>query len=320
MAIVVRSIPFVVLFSGLLAAQSGYVPERVFHSGKKAFTDFEAMVADVARADVVLVGEQHDDPNTHALELALLEGIARRRSARVIVSLEMFERDVQEPLDHFQSGRLEEQAFLKTSRPWPNYGRDYKPLVEFAMKQEWPVIASNVPRGLASEVSKTGLGALKTRSAEEEKWFAKDLVCPFDDDYFDRFAEAMGEHPEQSAGAAAGKAEGAKAAAEKKAAARRTLERYYQAQCLKDETMSESIARAFEMASVGGPRPLVVHFNGAFHSDFTLGTAQRTKRRLPGRRVIVLSLLPVDNLDTLSPDKAERKRADYLVYTIKSRK
>ena len=29
-------------------------------------------------ADVVFVGEQHDDPNTHRLELAVLEGLARR--------------------------------------------------------------------------------------------------------------------------------------------------------------------------------------------------------------------------------------------------
>ncbi len=45
-----------------------YVPERVFDTRRRTFTDFEAMLADLARADVVLVGEQHDDPNTHRLE------------------------------------------------------------------------------------------------------------------------------------------------------------------------------------------------------------------------------------------------------------
>ncbi len=51
------------------------------------------MLADVVSADVIFVGEQHDDVNTHRLELAVLEGLARRRD-NVIVSLEMFERDV----------------------------------------------------------------------------------------------------------------------------------------------------------------------------------------------------------------------------------
>jgi hypothetical protein len=40
-------------------------------------------------------------------------------------------------------------------------------------------------------------------------------------------------------------------------------------------------------------------------------------RRLPGKRVAVISIQPVEDLDKLAPDATERKRADYLVYTIK---
>ena len=97
---------------------------------------------------------------------------------------------------------------------------------------------------------------------------------------------------------------------------REMTERFYFAQCLKDETMAESIAQAHAVGSTGGKRPLVVHVNGAFHSDFGLGTAARTRRRLPGKRIVVLAMLPVNDLDALAPDGDERKRADYLVYTI----
>jgi hypothetical protein len=55
--------------------ESGYIPQRVFDSQRKRFTDFEMMSADLARADVVLVGEQHDDGNTHRLERAILEAL-----------------------------------------------------------------------------------------------------------------------------------------------------------------------------------------------------------------------------------------------------
>ena len=87
-----------------------YVPERVFDTRSRTFTDFEAMLAELARLDVVLVGEQHDDPNTHRLESALLQGLVRR-NVPVTVSLEMFERDVQPALDAYLGGKNSEEDF-----------------------------------------------------------------------------------------------------------------------------------------------------------------------------------------------------------------
>src|SRR5262245_57555739 len=79
---------------------SGYIPQRVYDASQKKFSDFEAMLAELARLDVVFVGEQHDDPATHRLERAILEGLGRRRS-NIMVALEMFERDVQSNLDRY---------------------------------------------------------------------------------------------------------------------------------------------------------------------------------------------------------------------------
>src|SRR5262249_54106758 len=141
-------------------AQTNYVPQRVFDTGRRAFIDFEGMLADLSKADVVFVGEQHDDPNTHRLELMLLQGLARRRSG-ITVSLEMFERDVQASLSDWLAGRTTDDVFLAASRPWPRYNTDYRPLVDFARAQHWPVIAANVPRTLASDVSKSGLDVLR---------------------------------------------------------------------------------------------------------------------------------------------------------------
>ncbi len=290
--------------AGVLTAQGSYVPQRVFDSARGTFTDFEAMLADVASADVIFVGEQHDDVNTHRLELALLEGLARRRD-HVIVSLEMFERDVRGPLDHFLMGHLAEDDFLKESRPWPRYRTDYKPLVDFAVSRKWPVVAANVPRAIASDVSKAGLGVLDAKTGDDRALFARDVKCPTDDDYFKRFGEAMGSHP------AAG------ATPPTDAEKRQTTERFYFAQCVKDETMAESIAESYMAGAASGPRPVVVHFNGAFHSDFTAGTASRAIRRLPGKRVVVITMMPVANLDTVAPGEADRKRAEFLVYTIR---
>ena len=283
------------------AAAQTYVPHRVFDSTRGAFSDFEAMAADLAKADVVFVGEQHDDPNTHRLELAVLEALARR-GRPVVVSLEMFERDVQEPLEHFLMGHMDEAEFLKGARPWPRYATDYKPLVDFAIARNWSVIAANVPRPIASEVAKGGLDVLQSKSEADKLLFARERVCPIDDDYFERFAEAMGGHP--APGAAADEA-------------KRTTERYYFSQCVKDETMAESIAAAYGAIPAAGPRPVIVHFNGAFHSDYGLGTASRVKRRLPKSRVVVISVRPIGDLDAIATVNQDKTLGEYVVYTIK---
>ncbi len=299
-----------------------YVPERVYDTRRQAFADLESMLADIAKADVVFVGEQHDDPNTHRLEAAMLEGL-RRRGVPVTLSLEMFERDTQAGLDTYLAGAVTEEELLKTSRPWPRYATDYRSLVEMAKTQGWPVIASNVPRRHASIVAKTGLSALDGLPPAERAWVAVDLQCPRDI-YFDRFAEQMNGH-QGVGGKPAGPGEKPSSAAEGapppavKAPIedqRATTERYYFSQCVKDETMAEAIAAGFERYG----RKLVVHVNGAFHSDFGLGTVERVRRRLSGRRVAVVSVLPVKDLDAVAPAGDDLRRADYLVYTVAENK
>jgi len=212
----------------------------------------------------------------------------------------MFERDVQEPLMHFSMGHMDESEFLAGARPWPQYARDYKPLVDFAIAHDWAVVAADVPRDIAADVAKSGLDALKARPESDKAWFARDLQCAPEGRYFVRFRDAMTGHE--------------KTAPALDAAA---MARYYASQCLKDETMAESIAQAYAAGSIGGKRPLVLSINGTFHSDYGDGTVERTRRRLPGKRVVVVTMIPTADLDTIAPDKDMRARADWVVYTIK---
>jgi uncharacterized iron-regulated protein len=268
----------------------------VYDTRKKRFVDFEALAARLAAADLVFVGEQHDDPATHRMELAVLEGIGRRRDS-VVVALEMFERDVQPLLDRYLSGAATEEELLKESRPWKNYPTDYRPLVELARSRGWPVVASNVPRALASLVARAGLGGLDTLGAATRTEVAEGITCP-EDAYYKKFTTAMGDM--------AGHGPQPGAAGDPKV----RMKRMYEAQCIKDETMGESVARAWR------PGRLIVHYNGAFHSDFRLGTAARALRRSSGAALLVVTAVPVTNLDSLKPSKEDRKRADYLLYVL----
>ena len=279
------------------ATRASYIPHRVYDTRKKEFIDFEELVARIVRADLVFVGEQHDDPATHRMELALLEGIARRRDS-VVLALEMFERDVQPLLDRYVSGSVAEDSLLAGARPWKNYSSDYRPLVELARGRGWAVVASNVPRSLASMVSREGLEALDTLSAERRHHAASDLSCP-EDRYYRRFTDAMGDLTSH----------GANGTPEEQ---RARVQRMYLAQCVKDETMGESVAAAWR------PGRLVIHYNGSFHTDFGLGTAERARRRMGGGqpKMIVVTAIPVRDLDRVKPSREERQRADYLLYVL----
>jgi uncharacterized iron-regulated protein len=285
---------------------ASYVPQRVFDTRRRTFSDFEAMAADLARADFVVVGEQHGNPNTHRLEAALLQALLRR-GVPLIVSLEMFERDVQPLLNAYLAGTLPEETFLSQSRPWPRYASDYRPLVELSRAHQWPVVAANVPRRLAGEVATHGPTALDHLPPADRALVARDLECP-EDDYFRRFVEAMQGHP--VAGADKSGAEPPIAETQQD-----VDRRYFWSQCVKDETMAESMVEAWQRASA--PAVTLVHYNGAFHSDFGAGVVERVRRRVPGRRVAVVSILPVADLDRLDPGGDDLKRADYLVYTTR---
>ena len=275
-----------------------WTPHRVFDTHTKQFIDLESLAQALSQADVVFIGEQHDDAGTHRMQRAILEAVGRRRND-VVLAMEMFERDVQPVLDRYLAGQMDEAAFLAASRPWPNYATDYRPLVEYAKSRGWRVIAGNVPRRIASASVRQGMAAVTSLPDSSRPWAAQQYSCP-EDRYYDRFVEAIGDHPMGPGPAIA------------RDSLKKLQGAMYLAQCVKDETMAESIVAA---RGTGEHPPLVIHVNGDFHSDFAQGTAARVKRRLPKAKIAIVSALPGPTLPMEKP-KVEKGRADFLVFTI----
>lgn len=275
---------------------AAYTPHRVYDTKRKRFVDLETMIAAIARADAAFLGEFHDDPGTHRLQRAILEGTARRREGKIVLSLEMFERDVQPRLNAYLANEIDEPTFLAASRPWPNYPSDYRPLVEFAKANGWPVVGGNIPRRIASQVSRRGLIALDSLPAADRPFAAAANSCPRDD-YFEKFDGIMGDMS----------AHGMKPSPEERAT---MVSRMYEAQCAKDEAMGEAVAAAMTEHNT-----LVIHANGAFHSDFRLGTVERVRRRAPRAKMVVVTFAPVADLDAAN-GREKRKMGDYVVFTL----
>jgi uncharacterized iron-regulated protein len=272
---------------------SGYTPHRVYDVAAGAFIDFETLAARAAAVNVVFFGERHGHGPTHRKQHALLEALARRGPATL--SMEMFERDVAGVIEAYVAGEATVETLVTEARPWPRHATDYHPLVEEARTRDWRVIAANVPRPIASRVAQHGLAVLDGLAPEERAQVAAEIICP-DDDYRDRFMEEMNRHP-------------GNAATPEEEAARN--QRYYESQCVKDETMAESIANALRQDAT---RP-VVHVQGAFHSDFGDGVPPRVLRRVPGATMLTVTSVPVADLDAADPTP-HLQRADYLLFTL----
>ncbi len=242
---------------------------KIIDSKLNVEVELEEMVKSLSDYDVIFFGEFHENRILHSLEFELLK-MFHSNNKNLIVSMEMFERDVQPILDKYLSNEISEEEFLKNSRPWPNYETDYKPLIEFAKENKLMVVAANIPRRYANMISKQGLNALDSLSVEEKKFVTKNHIV-FEDEYKERFIKTMKEEMAHSSKMPKGM--------------KMNFDLIYAAQCIKDDTMAESILKFQRIP----PRRKVIHFNGDFHSSKHLGTAQKIQVLEPMLKIAVIT-------------------------------
>ncbi|MEM6325787.1 MAG: ChaN family lipoprotein [Bacteroidota bacterium] len=235
-----------------------------------------ATLADVVNAmteaDVVFLGELHDDSLGHVVQTHLLraahEAVASQRM--VVLGLEMFETDVQGVLDEYAAGLIRERDFLAASRPWPNYARDYRPMVEFAIENAIPVVGTNAPKRYVSRVSREGgLNGL-TGIPDAGRATMPERVAPPSDALDAAFREVMGEM----------------AAAHSSVPGMPSMDGMLAAQNLRDATMAWALYDAMLTGA------LALHVNGAFHSDGGLGIPEHLARLAPDLRVMTITIGP----------------------------
>ena len=128
------------------------------------------MIRGLVKKDIVLIGEFHNNPISHWMELEITKDCKKQRS--LVLGAEMFEQDNQSALNLYLQGKITSKGLDSMARLWKNYSTDYSPLVDFAKENNIVFAATNIPRKYASLVSKAGLEALDSLPAEEKKWMA----------------------------------------------------------------------------------------------------------------------------------------------------
>ena len=266
------------LLTWLLVAPSLWAqpnPEAYrLYDGEGKPVEFATMMADLARQDVVLVGEMHNCVICHWMERRILQSLHAVHGARLAVGMEMLEADNQLIIDEYQRGLITANRYEAEVRLWPNYETDYAPLADYAVEHSLPLVATNVPRRYANAVKNHGLAVLDSLSDEARRYLPP---LPIDCHANEQMGEAM---------SLMGMMGGGKSA---------NPEWMGQSQALKDATMAWNIARWKESH-------VVVHFNGNYHADGGEGIPAYLKQYWPGVRCKNLYSVRQEDISTLETD------------------
>ena len=281
-----RFLPLLILLPLLAFAPAGDRPAYRLFTAAGAPADYDQMLAELAQADVVLFGEQHNDAIAHWLELQVAKDLHKsKKPGQLVLGMEMFERDVQPLVVRYAAGTLPDTAFERQARPWPNYATDYRPLLQFARENKIPVAGTNAPRPFAQTVARGSLAALDKLPARDRALLAP---LPLKVDYelpgYKNMAAMFGGDSQAHGGGA---------------------QNIIQAQALRDATMAHFIHTSRQ------PGQTLLHFNGSYHSDRHDGIAAYLRQYAPQLRVRTLSIVTQEQLQQL--DKEQLNVADYVV-------
>ena len=223
---------------------------------------------------VVYVGETHDNPASHRLELEVLKALDARYPGKTALGMEMFSADQQPLLDRWLAGNISDEQFVRDTGFERSWGWDYyREILHFAKERHIPVVALNASRRLVRELGH--MPVAKLPEADRKQLPQMNM----DDPYQRALAEAVfSDH-------GAGKGH---------------LAAFLRVQTLWDETMASNVARYLE-SPAGEHRHMLV-MAGGNHVRFGFGIPRRVFRRLPVSYTLVGGHeidIPADKRDRL---------------------
>jgi len=215
---------------------------------------------ELSKFDVVCLGEAHDAPRDHFAELAISEALERRArvSGRALgVGFEMFQAPYAAALYSYGIGHLDDAGLRKRTHYDDRWGYPYayyRPVLALGRSYGLPLKALNASRELTQAVAKSGLNGLSPRLRRQ---------LPAELDLDDRehradFDRAMADHP---------RVEGM------------SLDNFYAAQVVWDETMADN---ATTWVSKRAPMRQLLVLAGSAHCRHPAIPA-RIERRQPLR-------------------------------------
>ena len=215
------------------------------------------LLDELARYDIVCLGEAHDAPRDHFAELAITEGLERRArvSGRALgIGFEMFQAPYGDALTAYGKGMLSDDGLRQKTRYDEDWGYAYAyyhPLLNLGRAFGLPLKALNAPRELTHAVAELGLATLPAKLRRKLPELNLD-----DREHRAQFDKLMAGHPH---------GDGVNS------------DNFYAAQVVWDETMAENASRW--VAERAPLRQLVLLAGGAHCQQAAIPA--RIERRQP---------------------------------------
>lgn len=229
-----------------------------------------SVIGDMAKRDVVLLGEQHDAVDDHRWQLQTLSALHALRP-NMAIGFEMFPRRLQPVLDRWVAGELTARQFLEQTewdKVWSLPAELYLPLFEFARMNRIPMLAINIDEKLSQAVAEKGWDAIPVDQRE-----GVSRPAPPPEPYRDMLRELYRQHlvmknhdGSKSFFDAHGGKHGVKAG----------LRYFVESQTTWDRAMAEALARRSAVAAADA-KPLVVGIMGRGHVRYGYGVAHQLR-------------------------------------------
>jgi uncharacterized iron-regulated protein len=240
-----------VLKINMLKAPVG--PEEILKLPEGDPIPFVQLLNDLDTTRVIFIGESHDQTEHHQIQVKMIQDLVAK-GRDVAIGMEMFERSQQATLDRWSQGLLTEEEFLIESQWEKTWGIDhelYKGILDAAKTHHLKILGLNVPRDLVRTVAENGMQGL---SPEERKLLPEmDLANRQHRAYI---ATIFKGHEKGSA---------------------KDFGNFYEAQCLWDEGMAQSLSEFLKSPQGEGKTVLVLAGSG--HIVFGFGIPNRLYRR-----------------------------------------
>ena len=252
------------------------------NNGKKA--KYDKMIKDLAQGDMVFFGEYHTNPIAHWLQLEMCKSFYEVKGDALFLGAEMFENGNQLVIDEYLQGFYREDKLTpEITQLWGNFQTDYKPLLDFAKEKQLRFIATNIPRRYASMIYKMGIDALTKLSPD-----ALEMIGPDLEKHFDPTAKAYAEMAEKMGGHVP-----------------KNMLNMQLSQASKDATMAHFILLNVEDGK------LLLHFNGAYHSDDFESINYMLKRKNPSLKIVTISNVKQDDVSEIEEENLGK--ADFIL-------
>lgn len=141
---------------------------------------FGAMMQDVMRSDVIVIGEVHGIPQHHAKELEIIRAL-HESGTPFIIGMEMFRSESQKDLDSWTNGDMPLRQFVPIYyRNWNIRWTLYADIFLYAREHNIPIVGLNIPDEISDAIARRGFSALND---SERKRIPAGISCTIDESY-----------------------------------------------------------------------------------------------------------------------------------------